>query len=102
MRDLERHIIYVGKAISLRNRVRSYFHESAVHTPKTERLVADIVDLEWIVTGSELEALVLECELIKRYRPRYNVRLKDDKRYPYIMVTMQEEFPRIMVVRSMQ
>ncbi|MBC7236471.1 MAG: excinuclease ABC subunit UvrC [Chloroflexi bacterium] len=102
MRDAQHCVIYVGKAISLRNRVRSYFHESAGHTPKTERLVGDIADLEWIVTGSELEALVLECELIKRYRPRYNVRLKDDKRYPYIKVTLQEDFPRVLVVRRMQ
>ncbi|MHB9031620.1 MAG: excinuclease ABC subunit UvrC [Anaerolineae bacterium] len=102
MRDVEKHVIYVGKAILLRHRVRSYFQDSAQHPPKTQRLVEEVADLEWIVTGSELEALVLECELIKRYRPRYNVRLKDDKRYPYIMVTMQEEFPRIMVVRSMQ
>jgi len=101
MRDAERHVIYVGKAIVLRNRVRSYFQESASHTPKTRRLVAEVADLEWIVTESELEALILECELIKRYRPRYNVRLKDDKRYPYIKITMQEDFPRIFIVRRM-
>jgi len=102
MRDMDRRVIYVGKAVSLKNRVRSYFHESADHTAKTQRLVGDIADLEWIVTGSELEALVLECELIKRYRPRYNIRLKDDKRYPYIKVTLQEDFPRFYVVRKMQ
>ena len=101
MRDANHHVIYVGKAIVLRNRVRSYFQEAASHTPKTRRLVAEVADLEWIVTDSELEALILECELIKRYRPRYNVRLKDDKRYPYIKVTMQEDFPRIFVVRRM-
>ena len=100
MRDANGRVIYVGKAVVLRNRVRSYFHESANHTGKTERLVADIADLEWIVTESELEALILECELIKRYRPRYNVRLKDDKRYPYIKIT-PEEYPRIVIVRTM-
>ncbi len=99
MRDANGRVIYVGKAVVLRNRVRSYFHESANHTGKTERLVADIADLEWIVTESELEALILECELIKRYRPRYNVRLKDDKRYPYIKITLQEDYPRIYLVR---
>ncbi len=101
MRDARRRVIYVGKANVLRNRVRSYFHQSAGHTPKTERLVAEIADLEWIVTESELEALILECELIKRYRPRYNVRFKDDKRYPYIKVTLNEDFPRIMMSRNM-
>jgi excinuclease ABC subunit C len=101
MKDADGRVIYVGKAVVLRNRVRSYFHDSAEHTPKTERLVAEVADLEWIVTQSELEALVLECELIKRYRPRYNVRLKDDKRYPYIKITYQEDFPHILVVRNM-
>ncbi len=101
-RDANRRVIYVGKAIVLRNRVRSYFQDGANHTAKTERLVADIADLEWIVTASELEALILENELIKRYRPRYNIRLKDDKRYPYIKVTWQEDYPKIHVVRTMQ
>jgi len=101
MRDVKGRVIYVGKAVVLRNRVRSYFHDSASLSPKTERLVADVADLEWIVTGSELEALVLECELIKRHRPRYNVRLKDDKRYPYIKVSMDEDYPRISIVRNM-
>ncbi len=101
MKDVDGRVIYVGKAIVLRNRVRSYFQEGAQHPPKTERLVADVADLEWIVTESELEALILECELIKRYSPRYNVRLKDDKRYPYIKVSLQEDFPRLFVVRTM-
>ncbi len=101
MRDVNRRVIYVGKAVVLRNRVRSYFHDSSDHPPKTERLVADVADLEWIVTNSELEALILECELIKRYRPRYNIRLKDDKRYPYIRIPVQEDFPRIDIVRHM-
>ena len=101
MRDVNRRVIYVGKAIVLRHRVRSYFQKSANLAPKTELLVAEVDDLEWIVTESELEALVLECELIKRYRPRYNIRLKDDKRYPYIKITMQEDYPRILIVRKM-
>jgi len=101
MRGANGRIIYVGKAVVLRNRVRSYFHDSAGRTPKTERLVADIADLEWIVTASELEALILECELIKRHKPHYNIRFKDDKRYPYIKVSWQEDYPRIYIVRKM-
>ena len=92
-------IIYVGKAINLRNRVRSYFHKSANHTPKVQRLVKNIHDLEYIVVDSELEALVLECSLIKRHQPHYNVRLKDDKQYPYLCLTMTEPYPRLVVVR---
>ncbi|MFP3896525.1 MAG: excinuclease ABC subunit UvrC [Anaerolineales bacterium] len=101
MRDANDDVIYVGKAVVLRDRVRSYFRESAAHTAKTRRLVSEVDDLEWIVTESELEALILESQLIKRYRPRYNVRLKDDKRYPYIKVSLQEDFPRIHMVRKM-
>ncbi|MHB1317243.1 MAG: excinuclease ABC subunit UvrC [Anaerolineae bacterium] len=102
MKDIRGAVIYVGKAVVLKNRVRSYFHASANHPPKTERLVMEVHDLEWIVTESELEALILECELIKRHQPRYNVRLKDDKRYPYIKISLQEDFPRIFIVRSAQ
>jgi len=102
MRDARDRIIYVGKAVVLRNRVRSYFRDSATLSGKTERLVAEVADLDWIVTASELEALVLECELIKKHQPRYNIRLKDDKRYPYIKVSWQEDFPRIYIVRRMQ
>jgi len=94
-------IIYVGKAISLKNRVRSYFHADASHDNKTRRLVRDIVDLEWIVVGSELEALILEMNLIKKHRPKYNVRLKDDKRYPYIKIHWNEPFPKVTVTRQM-
>src|SRR5512143_1310418 len=99
--DASGKIIYVGKAINLRNRVRSYFHVSAEHGPKTDRLVAEITDLEWIITDSELEALLLESNLIKRLRPRFNIRLKDDKRYPYIKVEWQNAFPKIVTVRKM-
>jgi excinuclease ABC subunit C len=102
MKDALGHVIYVGKAINLRNRVRSYFRASNGQTRKLRRLVHNIADFEFIVTGSELEALILECNLIKKHRPHYNVRLKDDKRYPYIKITMQEDYPRIYTVRRMQ
>ncbi|HOQ97530.1 MAG TPA: excinuclease ABC subunit UvrC [Anaerolineae bacterium] len=101
MKDVTGKIIYVGKAINLRNRVRSYFHTPHAHEPKVQRLVAEIADLEYIIAGSELEALILECNLIKKHRPRYNVRLKDDKRYPYIKISMQEDYPRLTVTRRM-
>jgi excinuclease ABC subunit C len=102
MKDDNTKVIYVGKAVNLRNRVRSYFHASADHSPKTHYLKQDIADLDFIVTASDLEALILECNLIKKYQPRYNVRLKDDKRYPYIKITWQEPYPRIFTVRKMQ
>ena len=101
MKDADDRVIYVGKAVVLRNRVRSYFHESASEMPKISSLVSEIGDIEWIVTDSELEALILECTLIKKHRPRYNVRLKDDKRYPYIKITTQEDYPRILMTRYM-
>jgi excinuclease ABC subunit C len=93
-------VIYVGKAINLRNRVRSYFQKSANHALKVQVLVEHIADLEYIVTDSEVEALILENNLIKKHTPRYNVRLKDDKTYPYIKVTVQETFPRVLMVRK--
>jgi excinuclease ABC subunit C len=102
MLDANGKVIYVGKAIVLRNRVRSYFHHSAQHTPKTQALVEEIQDITWWVTQTELEALVLENQLIKRYQPHYNIRLKDDKSYPYIKVNWQHDFPKIEVVRKMQ
>ncbi|MDW8270691.1 MAG: excinuclease ABC subunit UvrC, partial [Anaerolineae bacterium] len=101
MRDAQGRVIYVGKAVNLRARVRSYFQKQAQHTAKTRRLVAEIADLEWVVTDTELEALILENELIKRHRPHYNIRLKDDKQYPYIKVHWQDDFPKISVVRRM-
>lgn len=94
-------VIYVGKAINLKNRVRSYFHASAQHTPKTKRMTELIRDIEWIIVDSELEALILEMNLIKKYKPRFNVRLKDDKRYPYIKVHWQNPFPKVTVTRRM-
>ena len=102
MKDERGDIIYVGKAINLRNRVRSYFHAPYGQEPKVWRLVERIRGIEFIVTESELEALVLECNLIKKYKPHFNVRLKDDKRYPYIKVTWQEPFPKVFVTRRME
>lgn len=99
-RSADGKIIYVGKAIVLRNRVRSYFH--AHIEPRTRRLVAEIADLEWIVTDTELEALILENELIKRHRPRFNIRLRDDKTYPYIKIHWQDDFPKVSIVRRME
>jgi excinuclease ABC subunit C len=101
-RDEYERVIYVGKSVNLRNRVRSYFHASAQRDEKTRDLVAHIHDLDFIITDSEVEALILECELIKKHRPRYNVRLKDDKRYPYIKITWYEDFPRIYATRRME
>ncbi len=102
MKDERGTILYVGKAINLRARVRSYFHSSAEENPKIRRLVSHIQDIDFIVTASELEALILESNLIKRHKPKYNVRLKDDKRYPYIKVTWQEDFPKVLIVRRME
>ena len=94
-------VIYVGKAINLRNRVRSYFHADASHDAKTRRLVREISNIEWILVGSELEALILEMNLIKKHRPKFNIRLKDDKRYPYIKVHWADPFPKVTVTRQM-
>jgi excinuclease ABC subunit C len=94
-------VIYVGKAINLRNRVRSYFHTSAQKNRRTKQMVSKIADIDWIVVGSELEALILEMNLIKKHRPHYNVRLKDDKRYPYIKVHWADNFPKVTVTRRM-
>ncbi|MBN1246845.1 MAG: excinuclease ABC subunit UvrC [Anaerolineae bacterium] len=101
MRNAKKRIIYVGKAINLFNRVRSYFHASAQEDSKTRRLVGEVRDLEWIITDSEVEALILEANLIKKHRPRYNVRLKDDKRYPYLKIT-NEDFPKVLITRRME
>ncbi len=102
MKDAEGNVIYVGKAVNLRARVRSYFQAAAGLSPKTARLVAHIADLEWIVTPSELEALILENNLIKRHRPRYNVRLRDDKTYPYIKIHWQDAYPKVTITRRME
>jgi excinuclease ABC subunit C len=105
MKDENGQVIYVGKANNLRSRVRSYFHNNKLHGShpdlKTRHLVKRIIDIDWIVVGSELEALILEMTLIKKHRPHYNVRLKDDKRYPYIKVHWSEPFPKVTVTRQM-
>src|SRR5205085_1104695 len=95
-------IIYIGKAKNLRNRVRSYFQSGRGHDRKTRELVRRISDLEFIVTDTEVEALVLESNLIKQYKPRYNVLLKDDKQYPHLKLTINEPFPRVMITRKIQ
>ncbi len=100
MKNSSGEIIYVGKALSLKNRVRSYFQSSKNHSPKVISLVTQVADIEYILTDSEVEALILECNLIKKHRPRYNVRLVDDKSYPYVKVTLNEEYPRVFMTRK--
>lgn len=102
MRDKLDHIIYIGKAISLKNRVKQYFQSNRNHSPKIIQMVSKIDYFEYIITDSELEALVLECNLIKEHRPKYNTMLKDDKSYPYIKVTIQEPYPRILFARQLK
>jgi excinuclease ABC subunit C len=94
--------IYVGKAVSLRSRVRSYFQERRNHDLKTDHLVAEVADLEYILTDSEVEALILESTLVKKNQPRYNVNLKDDKSFPYLKLTVNEPFPRIFITRRIK
>lgn len=100
MKDFLGNIIYIGKAKNLYNRVHQYFQNSKSLTPKTRSMVPKISEFEYIVTDTEMEALILECNLIKEYRPKYNISLKDDKTYPYIKITVLEEFPRIFMTRS--
>ena len=99
MKDAQGTIIYVGKAIVLKNRVRQYFQHNKNHSPKVRAMVSHIADLEFIMTHSEVEALILECNLIKKHRPHYNISLKDDKSYPYVKVTVNEEYPRVFMTR---
>jgi len=101
-KDRSGELLYVGKAASLADRVRSYFQRGADHSPKTALLVGQIADLETIVTRSELEALILESNLIKRHRPRFNVVLRDDKQYPYLRLPVKDRFPRLSIVRKVQ
>lgn len=100
MYDRNNEIIYVGKAKNLKNRVSSYFRKNSSHTPKVIAMVENIARFEYIIVGNEFEALVLECNLIKKHQPYYNILLKDDKAYPYIKITMNEEYPRIMLARK--
>lgn len=99
MKDSGGKIIYVGKAVILKNRVRSYFQSNKNHSAKVKSMVAKIEDFEYIITGSEIEALILECNLIKKHRPKYNISLKDDKSYPYVKVTVNEAYPRVFITR---
>jgi len=101
-KDAAGEILYIGKAASLADRVRSYFLKGADHSPKTTLLVSQIADLETIVTRSELEALILESNLIKRHRPKLNIVLRDDKHYPYLRLPIKEDFPRLSIVRRVQ
>jgi excinuclease ABC subunit C len=101
-KDAKGQVIYVGKAASLRARVRSYFQPSRSRDAKTDALVDHIADLDYIVTANELEALILESNLVKRHRPRYNIILRDDKHYPFLKLTTNEEFPRLLVARRVQ
>lgn len=99
MKDAHDKVIYVGKAVVLKNRVRQYFQPNKSHGAKVKAMVAHVADFETIVTANEVEALILECNLIKKYRPRYNISLKDDKNYPYLKITLAENFPRIILTR---
>ena len=100
MRDKTDKVIYVGKAKKLKNRVSQYFQDTASHTPKTKMMVSRIHHFDVIVASSEFEALVLECSLIKRYMPKYNILLKDDKGYPYLRLDMREIYPKIELVNK--
>lgn len=101
-KDAQGEILYIGKAAVLADRVRSYFQRGAAHTPKTALLVSQVADLETMVTRSELEALILESNLVKRHRPRFNVVLRDDKQYPYVRLPIKDDFPRLSIVRRVQ
>ena len=101
-KDAKGQVVYVGKAASVRSRVRSYFQASRTRDAKTDALVDHIADLDYIVTANELEALILESNLVKRHRPRYNIILRDDKHYPFLKLTTNEEFPRLLVARRVQ
>ena len=99
MKASDGEVLYVGKAINLRSRVRSYFHASANNSARTRELVRKIADIDWIIQKTELESLLLEYNLINRHKPRYNVRWKDDKRYPYIKVHWGDPYPKVTVTR---
>lgn len=101
MRNADGEVIYVGKSKALKNRVSQYFMNLKSHTPKTDAMVSHICDFDYIMTDSEAEALILECNLIKKYKPRYNILLKDDKHYPYIKITLNEKYPRIFMTRKL-
>ncbi len=99
-KDAEGKVIYIGKARNLQNRVRSYFSKDGGHSPFSRKMVKLIADFETIVTRTEKEALILENNLVKMHKPQYNIRLKDDKRYPYLKITLNDEFPALLEVRK--
>ena len=101
MRDINGEVIYVGKSKALKNRVSQYFMNLKSHTTKTDAMVSHVADFDYIMTDTEVEALILECNLIKKYKPQYNILLKDDKQYPYIKITADEEYPRIFMTRRL-
>jgi len=102
LKDAEGNILYVGKAANLRHRLRSYFGIGQKLPPKLQRMLARVSDLDFLVTSSEQEALILELNLIKRHRPRYNVRLKDDKTFPYLKIDPNEDWPRVYITRRLE
>ena len=102
MKDLNGLIIYIGKAVNLKNRVRQYFQHSSNQSPKVRAMAERIDHFEYMVTDTEMEALMLECNLIKKHKPRYNIKLIDDKNYPYIKVTLNERFPKIIFARRVE
>lgn len=102
MRDCHGHIIYVGKAVNLKNRVRSYFNNRQQQSQKTTLLVSDINDIDFFITRCEEEALILELNLIKKYKPYYNVRLKDDKNFPYLIISLNEDWPSVQITRRLE
>jgi excinuclease ABC subunit C len=101
-KDAQGDILYIGKAAVLADRVRSYFQKGADHSPKTSLLVGQVADLETMVTRSELEALILESNLVKRHKPRFNIVLRDDKQYPYVRLPIKDDFPRLSIVRRVE
>ena len=95
-------VIYVGKAVNLRNRVRQYFRNSSQHSPKVRSMVSNIAEFDYITCGTEMEALILECNLIKLHKPQYNILLKDDKHYPYLKIDLAQDYPRVELVRRVE
>jgi len=102
MKNIRDKIIYVGKAKNLKNRVRSYLSKSADKSTKTKYLVSHITNIDYMLTNTEVEAFLLEASLIKKYRPRYNIRLKDDKSYPYIRCSLEDKYPRFYLARRVR
>ena len=100
MKDGEGNVLYVGKAVNIRERVRSYFPLSSALSPKTYSLMVKVEDVDFILTDTEMEAFLLECSLITRHRPKYNIRLKDDQSYPYLRISLKEDFPGIFITRK--